>query len=111
MAHKTYPEYNHRWQTEAHRALGVMLDHGFKAGLPALTWIVATTGALTGEVGGLTETPAEQRAAVKAWAAYLGATVQERTNRDGVTHLYAGFTWQQDDQVKGAIRATLFPQD
>jgi hypothetical protein len=74
-------------------------------------WTVATTGALTGEVPGLVETPDEQRAAVKAWAVYLGATVKERTNRDGVTYLSAGFTWHQDDRVKGAIRATIFPEE
>lgn len=105
-------DYEYRWQVQAHEALGVMLRHGQKHQLPALTWTIAsTTGAIVGEASVLMSTPAEQRAAVAAWAKYLGAKVTERTGEDGVTHLNAHFKRGKGDQVGGAIRATIFPED
>ncbi|MGQ4513653.1 hypothetical protein [Streptomyces sp. DW26H14] len=99
-----------RWQQRSHRALGEFLAHAQKASLPSLAWTIASgTGALVGEATGLTSTPTEQRAAVGAWAKYLGVNITERTGRDGVIHLNAHFKWSRDEFVGGAIRADIFP--
>ncbi|MFD8517657.1 hypothetical protein ACFV27_42915 [Streptomyces antimycoticus] len=104
--------YQYRWQREAVSALTTMLAHGARERLPALSWIIATTGALVGDAHGLASTPVEQRAAFDAWADYLGARRwPERTDADGATHLHAQFTWHQDDRVKGAVRAVIWPTD
>ena len=104
--------YEHRWQREAARALTTMLAHGHQEGLPALGWSIATIGALVGDAHGLASTPAEQRGAFDAWADYLAARRwPERTDSDGVTHLYAQFTWRGDARVKGAVRAVIWPTD
>ncbi|WP_345645804.1 hypothetical protein [Streptomyces tremellae] len=99
-----------RWQQRSHKAIGEFLAHAAKTGLPPLTWIIASgTGAITGEASVLLSSPAEQRAAVEAWARHLGAQVHERTGPDGVTHLWAPFTWPRDTFVGGAIRADIHP--
>ncbi|MFE9886847.1 hypothetical protein [Streptomyces scopuliridis] len=98
----------YRWQLRTHRALGEMFQHGADAGLPALTWTIASSGALTGEAGSLLSTPAEQRAAVDAWAGFLNARVEERVDGDGVVHLYAAFS-RDGGVVVGAIRAEILP--
>lgn len=72
-------------------------------------WTLASTGALTGEAIGLASTPDEQRAALEQWATYLKATVKERTDRDGVVHLYAPFKWGKGEWDAGALRATIYP--
>lgn len=97
--------YVRRWQRDAHLALGEFLQ----ADLPGVTWTIATTGALVAEVGSLTSSPTEQRAAFGAWARHLNADVTpERVSSDGATHLYAKFAWQ-GERVRGAIRATIYP--
>jgi hypothetical protein len=99
-------EYMLRWQRAAYQALGEFLgaDH-----LPAITWTIAISGALVGDVDSLTSTPAEQRAAFDAWARHLEATVwPERTDSSGTVHLYAKFSWQ-GDRVGGVIRADIHP--
>lgn len=101
----------YRWQQRAHRILGALLDHGQHANLPPLVWTLASTGALTGEAAGLLSSPAGQRAAVTVWADYLRAEVDERVDRAGTVHLYARWTWPQDDLVSGCIRATIFAED
>ncbi|MGQ4514242.1 hypothetical protein [Streptomyces sp. DW26H14] len=99
-----------RWQQRSHKAIGEFLAHAAKAGLPPLTWIIASgTGAITGEASILLSTPAKQRADVEVWAKYLGVKVHERTGRDGVTHLWAQFVWHKDRFVGGAIRADIHP--
>jgi hypothetical protein len=105
-------DYEYRWQLQAHEALGVMLRYGQKHRLPALMWTIASgTGAIVGEASVLLSTPAEQRAAVVAWAKYLGAKVTEQTGRDGVTYLNAHFKRGKAGLVGGAIRATIYPED
>ncbi|MFE2497122.1 hypothetical protein [Streptomyces scopuliridis] len=98
----------YRWQRRGHDALGLMLQHGADAELPALTWTIASSGALTGEAGSLLSTPAEQRAAIEAWSGFLNARIEERVDGDRVAHLYAAFS-RGDGEVVCAIRATIFP--
>lgn len=98
--------YLRRWQRAAYQALGEFLD----AGLPAVSWTIATSGALVGDVDSLTSTPDEQRAAFDAWARHVGADVwPERVNANGVTRLHAGFAWSKNPDVRGAIRASIYP--
>jgi hypothetical protein len=112
MAFETTDRDRHRWQLRDARALVAMLEHGYREGLPPLHWSIGSIGGLVGEAHGLGSSVAEQRAAFDAWVDYLGARRWlERTDRDGVTHLHAQFTWGADDRVKGAIRADVFPTD
>ena len=98
--------YVRRWQQAAHQVLGEFL----RAGLPGVTWTIATSGALVADVDLLATTPDEQRSAFAAWAGRLGASVRpERVDSDGVSHLYAQFSWGKNDLVRGAIRATIYP--
>ncbi|WP_329390171.1 hypothetical protein [Streptomyces sp. NBC_01716] len=106
---KPAPANMYRWQLRAHEALGRMVAHGVKHDFPPLMWTLASTGALTGEAIGLASTPDEQRAALEQWATYLKATVKERTDRDGVVHLYAPFKWGKGEWDAGALRATIYP--
>jgi hypothetical protein len=102
--------YRLRWQRDAHRALGEFLASAAGLGLPALSWTIAASGALVGEVDTLTSTPAEQRAAFVTWAGFLGAKVTpERVDSGGVSHLYAQFGWEKNPEVRGAIRVTVYP--
>ncbi|MEV6696259.1 hypothetical protein AB0M68_03725 [Streptomyces sp. NPDC051453] len=99
--------YNLRWQRDAHRALGVLLQVN---GLPVVTWRIATSGALVADVESLASTPAEMRRAFDAWVRQLNATVTpERVDSGGVTHLYATFKVTEGFDVGGAIRATIYP--
>jgi hypothetical protein len=99
--------YMRRWQRDAHQALGEFLQAD---DLPAVTWTIATSGALVADVDSLTSTPAEQREAFTAWTRHLNADVTpERVDSDGVTHLYAKFSWQ-GERVRGAVRASIYPQ-
>ena len=102
----TTREYMLRWQRDAHRALGELLKVD---NLPAVTWTIATSGALVGDVDSLTSTSAEQRSAFAAWVRHLNAgVVPERTDSGGTVHLYANFSWQ-GGRVRGAIRADIHP--
>lgn len=102
MTNQMYPQ---RWQRDAYTALGEFLQ----SDLPAVTWTIATSGALVADVDSLTSTPAEQRAAFDAWARHLNANITpERTDSGGVIHLYAKFAWQ-GERVRGAIRASIYP--
>ena len=97
-----------RWQREAHRILDRFLDAALACGLPAITWTIPTSGSLVGDVDGLTSTPAEQRRVFEAWVRHLGATVwPERTDSDGIVHLYARF--EVAAQPAGAICADITP--
>lgn len=102
--------YKLRWQRDAHRALGEFLASAAELGLPALSWTIATSGALVGDVDTLSSSPAEQRAAFATWTGCLGAKViPERVDSAGVSHLYAQFVWEKNTEVRGAIRATVYP--
>lgn len=106
----TSNEFKLRWQRDAHRALGEFLATAAEMDLPAVTWTIAVSGALVGDVESLTSTPDEMRTAFRTWAGWLGADViPERVDSDGVTHLYAKFTWSKQDSVAGAIRASIYP--
>ncbi|MET8080041.1 hypothetical protein [Streptomyces sp. NPDC005303] len=103
--------YKLRWQRDAHRALGEFLASAVELGLPALSWTIATSGALVGDVDSLATSPERMRAAHRTWAGCLGADVKpERVGSDGVTHLYAQFRHGKGPtEVRGAIRATIYP--
>ncbi|HJQ64753.1 MAG TPA: hypothetical protein VJ816_00175 [Gemmatimonadales bacterium] len=101
--------YSLRWQRDAHRALGEFLASAVELGLPAISWTIATSGALVGDVDSLTSTPEQMRAAHATWAGMLGGEAKERTDSSGVVHLYAGFAWSKNTEVRGAIRATIHP--
>jgi hypothetical protein len=96
-----------RWQRLAHEEVGRFLADAPEQNLPAITWIVATSGAITGRVDGLGVTPEQQRAAFEAWAAYLDVTPTERDHRDGSVTLHARF--ERGLLVGGAIRADIAP--
>lgn len=96
-----------RRQVRSHITLARFLDAAIRDGLPAITWTIATTAAITGTVNGLGVTASEQRRQFNAWAAYLEATPRERSRRDGSTTLYAAF--EVADVPAGAIRAELVP--
>lgn len=103
--------YSLRWQRDAHRALGEFLAAATDLGLPAMSWTIATTGALVGDVDSPNSTPAQQRAAFDAWTSWLNVEgVTDRMRRDGVTHLYAQFRRGEGaSEVRGAIRADIYP--
>jgi hypothetical protein len=102
--------YRLRWQRDAHRALGEFLACAAELGMPAMSWTIATSGALVGDVDSLTSSPQEMRQAFIGWAAALGATARpERVDSDGVSHLYAQFAWEKQADVRGAIRADIYP--
>jgi hypothetical protein len=102
--------YRLRWQRDAHRVLGEFLKSAAELGMPALSWTIATSGALVGDVDSLTSTPEAMRRAHATWAGFLGATVlPERVDSDGVAHLYAQFGWVKNPEVRGAIRADIYP--
>jgi hypothetical protein len=96
-----------RWQRMAHDEIGRFLADAATQGLPAVTWTIATTGAITGQADATGSTPTEQRAAFDAWAGYLAVTPSERTRSDGSVALYAKF--ERGDLVGGAIRADIAP--
>ncbi|MFJ6566594.1 hypothetical protein ACIQNU_04190 [Streptomyces sp. NPDC091292] len=96
-----------RWQRLSHDEVGVFLADARTLGLPTITWTIATTGAITGEVGALGSTPEKQRTAFAAWVAYLGVASSERRRDDGSVVLYARF--DRGDLVGGAIRADIAP--
>lgn len=100
-----------RWQSDAHRVLGEFLAAAAEQNLPAVSWTIATTGALVADVDSLNSTPEEMRAAFEAWTGWLNARgVADRMRRDGVTHLYAQFRRGKGaTEVRGAIRAELVP--
>ncbi|MFB6516381.1 hypothetical protein [Streptomyces virginiae] len=105
----TSNEFKLRWQRDAHKALGEFLATAAEIDLPAVTWTIATSGALSGDVVSLGSTPVAMRLAFRVWANRRGADVTERTTKDGVAHLYAKFVWAKKDTVRGAIRATIYP--
>jgi hypothetical protein len=105
MAAESTNVYRRRWQRDGHRVIGELLAFD---DLPAVSWTLAVSGAITGTVDSLSSTPAEQRAAFDAWAARLEATPSERIDRAGVVHLYASFSWKKAEPV-GAIRAAIYP--
>ncbi|MER6492666.1 hypothetical protein [Streptomyces griseorubiginosus] len=103
--------YRLRWQQDAHRVLGGFLAEAREQNLPALSWTIATSGALVGDVDSLNSTPDGMRAAFEAWTGWLNARgVTDRMRRDGVTHLYAQFRRGEGaTEVRGAIRADIHP--
>jgi hypothetical protein len=102
--------YRLRWQRDAHRALGEFLASAAELGMPPLSWTIATSGALAGDVDSLLATPDDMRSVFTAWAGLLGATVRpERVDSAGVAHLYAQFGWAKNPEVRGAIRADIYP--
>ncbi|MEU2924181.1 hypothetical protein ABZ636_03840 [Streptomyces sp. NPDC007251] len=96
-----------RWQRAAHRAVGDFLAAATALNLPAITWTIAVTGAVTGAVGGLGRTPEEQRATVEAWARYFNLPVAEYVRRDGSVTLTVRF--KTETLVGGVIRADIYP--
>lgn len=102
--------YRLRWQRDAHRALGEFLASAAELDMPALSWTIATSGALIGDVDSLMSTPQEMRQAFIGWSAAVGAKVlPERVDSAGVAHLYAQFAWEKNPEVRGAIRADIYP--
>lgn len=96
-----------RWQRDAHRVLGPLLQVN---GMPVVTWTIAISGALVGDVDSLASTPAEMREAFAAWVRQLDAkAAPERVDGSGGTHLYATFKVADGSDVGGAIRATIYP--
>lgn len=101
-------DYN-RWQATAYRILGELIAEGRDNNLPPLTWTLAITGALAGQVPSLTaEEREQQRATLTAWAAHLGAAVTETVREDGRISLHAAFS-RQGERV-GALRAEIWPE-
>jgi hypothetical protein len=96
-----------RWQREAHRAVADFLAAADALDLPAITWTIAETGAVTGAVHGLGRTPEGQRATVEAWARYVNLPIAERTRRDGGVTLTVRF--KTETMVGGVIRADIAP--
>ena len=96
-----------RWQREAHRTVADFLAAADALNLPAITWTIATSGAVTGQVDGLTRTPEEQRATVEAWARYFNLPVAERALEDGTVYLTVRF--KTETMVGGVIRADILP--
>jgi hypothetical protein len=96
-----------RWQRDAHRAVADFLSAANALNLPAITWIIAETGAVTGRVDGLGRTPEEQRATVEAWARYFNLPVAERALKDGTVYLTVRF--KTETMVAGVIRADILP--
>jgi hypothetical protein len=96
-----------RWQREALAQVSDFVDAADVLGLPAITWIIATTGAVTGRVDGLGRTPDEQRGAVHAWSRYLQLPVAEHPLRDGSVTLIVRFKTER--MVGGVIRADIAP--
>jgi hypothetical protein len=96
-----------RWQRAAHRAVGDFLAAAAALGLPAITWTIAETGAVTGAVHGLGRTPEEQRTTVVAWARYFNLPVAERARQDGSVTLTVRF--KTETMVGGVIRADIDP--
>ncbi|MDX2757862.1 hypothetical protein [Streptomyces europaeiscabiei] len=98
------------WQRDAHAAQGEFLATAIELDLPAVTWTIAVSGALVGDVDSLTTAPAAMRATFSTWSGVLGAAVTpERVDSSGTAHLYAQFVWSKNDLVRGAIRATIHP--
>jgi hypothetical protein len=56
----------YRWQRRAQQQLAKFLAQGAKRNLRPLVWTIATSGALTGNADGFSNTPEQQRAAVTA---------------------------------------------
>lgn len=96
-----------RWQREAHRAVGDFLAAATALNLPAVTWTIAETGAVTGAVHGLGRTLAEQRATVTAWAKYFNLPIREHALSDGRCTLTVRF--KTETMVAGVIRADIDP--
>jgi hypothetical protein len=96
-----------RWQRDAHRAVGDFLAAATALNLPAITWTIATSGAVTGAVDGLTRTADQQRHDVEAWARYFNLPVAERTRRDRGATLTVRF--KTETMVGGVIRADIAP--
>lgn len=96
-----------RWQRLAHEEVGRFLADATAHNLPAITWIVATTGAITGRVDGLGVTPEQQRTAFEAWTAYLAVESTERKRRNGTVVMHARF--ERGHGVGGALRADIAP--
>jgi len=103
--------YSLRWQSDAHRVLGDFLAAARERNLPAVSWTIAVSGALVGDVDSLSSTPAEMRAVFEAWTRWLNVEgVTDRMRGDGVTHLYAQFRRGKGaSEVRGAIRAEIHP--
>ncbi|MFJ6729410.1 hypothetical protein ACIQPQ_31360 [Streptomyces sp. NPDC091281] len=96
-----------RWQRDALAALNTLLSLD---GMPVVSWTIPISGALVGDVDTLTSTPTEQRQVFASWARQLNAkTVPERTDSDGVVHLYGTFRLAVGYGVGGAIRAAIYP--
>ena len=98
-----------RWQREAHRAIADFLAAATALNLPAVTWTIAETGAVTGAVHGLGRTPEEQRATVTAWARYFNLPINEYARQDGSATLTVRF--RTETMVGGVIRADIHPMD
>lgn len=96
-----------RWQREAHRTVADFLAAADALDLPAITWTIATTGAITGRVDGLGRTPQQQRDDLQAWARYFNLPMSERTLSGGAVTLAVRF--KTETMVAGVIRADIFP--
>ncbi len=78
-----------RWQIHATTDLAQMLRDGQAAGLPAIAWMVTTTGGLSGTVLH-TQSTTDRRAAFDTWVDHLGLTRwAERIDHQARHHLHA----------------------
>jgi hypothetical protein len=96
-----------RWQRAAYRAVGDFLAAATALNLPAITWTIAESGAVTGTVGGLMRTPEQQRRDVELWARYFNLPIAERALKDGSVTLTVRF--KTETMVAGVIRADIHP--
>jgi hypothetical protein len=96
-----------RWQRAAYRAVGDFLAAATALNLPAITWTIAESGAVTGTVGSLLRTPEQQRHDVEAWARYFNLPVNEHARQDGSSTLTVRF--KTEAMVGGVIRADIHP--
>lgn len=104
----------YRWQRRGQKLLATLLDGGLELDLPPLRWTLATSGTLTGEADGLSYNADERRAAVRQWAAHVGAPVDTHHTTDGREELYAGWKIAVTGEVgpvPGCFRATIFLPD
>ncbi|MFF3730867.1 hypothetical protein ACFYXM_11225 [Streptomyces sp. NPDC002476] len=100
----------HQWQRRGQKLIDTLLTDAPRLNLPPLTWTLAVSGAVTGSADHLNYTPAEQREAIRQWAAHVGVPVDTEHTPDGREELYAGWQIAVDGEVgpvQGCFRATV----
>ena len=100
-----------RWQHQAYRALGRILDWSFPSNpLPAARWTVEAVGCqVTGEFR--QQDQAARRAAFHAWATLLGLRVAPVPDATGGERLHATGQDPEDPDVRVMLVARLWPAE